>query len=114
MCSNTFRQTQESGASGQVRECGAARFANESMQIGPIAIPLLQPFDAGGIHIDREDCFAIEQHPGEIADAAAYLNHALSQLRRNQPALPGEIVRGMRHAFLICYGVDRRMHSLLF
>jgi hypothetical protein len=57
---------------------------------------------------------AIEQHPGEIADTAAHLNHPLTQMRRNQAALPGEVVGGLRHAFLICYGVDRRMHSLLF
>jgi hypothetical protein len=74
----------------------------------------LQPFNTRGIHVYGEDRFAIEQHSGEIADTAAHLNHPLSQLRHNQPALPGEVVRGLRHALLICYGVDRRMHSLLF
>ena len=98
----------------QVPERAARRLTKKGMQIRPIGIPLLQAFDASGIHVCGDDRFAIQQHPSEIADAAAHLNHPLSQFRRNQPVLPGEIVGGPRHALLICYGVDRRMHSLLF
>ena len=98
----------------QVRKCHSVRFANERMQIRPIGIPLAQPLDTRRFQIDGQDRFTIEQHAGEIADAAAHLYHPLSQVGHNQPALPGKVVGGLRHAFLICYGVDRRMHCLLF
>ena len=54
----------------------AAGVAYEGMQVGPVRISFDEAFDAIALTVDGDDGLAVEQRPGEIAEAAAHLHHA--------------------------------------
>ena len=88
----------ESRECGEIRAIGAA---DECMQIRLVRKSRAQTLHALGLDIDCDDKFAIEQFAGEIASAASNLNDAPAQFRKNQARLPREVIRGVRHQFLI-------------
>ena len=69
------------GVRAKPRQSGefvAAGVAYEGMQVGPIRISFDEPFDAIALHVEGDDGFAVEQRPGEIAEAATHLHYATS------------------------------------
>jgi hypothetical protein len=48
------------------------------MQVGPVGVSFEQAFDAIALTVQGNDGLAVEQCPGEIAEAAAYLDHSPS------------------------------------
>ena len=64
--------------SRQIRKFVAAGSHTKACRLGRFGYRSIEALDASALGVQGNDGFAVEQRPGEIAEAAAHFDHAPS------------------------------------
>src|SRR5580692_8482965 len=86
---------------GQIGELRVDQIKSHGLQVGLIPESLPEPVDALRLRINRNDEFAIMEHPGKVSDATTYLDHSRTEFSIDEPPLPRKVILRQRHLLLI-------------
>src|ERR1700735_2772250 len=86
---------------GEIGELRVHQIKSHGLQVGLIPKALAETLDAFRLCVNRNDDFAIVEHPGEVSDATAYFDYPRPEFALGEPPLPRKVIPRPRHLLLI-------------